>query len=118
MFSDNFSAVSYTHLDVYKRQVLDRVISQASSEDECLLYRLANYKNGGELIDAYNVGGQAEVEKLINEQFGVLMYNDGKGQVINRAEYLRWKFRDIKQVTVNILQSTYKILWLVYVLRS
>lgn len=45
--------------------VLDRVISQASNEDECLLYRLANYKNGGELIDAFNVGGKTEVEKLI-----------------------------------------------------
>ncbi|XP_034241411.1 transient receptor potential cation channel subfamily V member 6 [Thrips palmi] len=85
--------------------VLDRVISQASNEDDCLLYRLANYKNGGELIDAYNVGGQVEVEKLIREQFGVLMYCDGKGQVINRAEYLRWKFRDLKQVVLPIEAS-------------
>lgn len=41
--------------------VLDRVISQASNKDECLLYKLANYKNSGELIEAYNIGGQAEV---------------------------------------------------------
>ncbi|KDR16309.1 hypothetical protein L798_10124, partial [Zootermopsis nevadensis] len=67
--------------------------------------RLANYKNGGELIDAYNVGGQAEVEKLIKEQFGVLMYADGKGQVINRAEYLRWKFRGQEQVILPIEAS-------------
>lgn len=53
---------------------------------------------GGELIDAYNQGGQVEVEKLIREQFGVLLYGDGKGQTINRAEYLRWKFRDQTQV--------------------
>lgn len=86
--------------NVQAGSVLDRVISQASNEDECLLYRLANYKNGGELIDAFNVGGQTEVEKLIKEQFGVLMYNDGKGQIINRAEYLRWKFRDTKQVSI------------------
>jgi hypothetical protein len=38
------------------------------------------------------------VEKLIKEQFGVLMYADGKGQVVNRAEYLRWKFRGQEQV--------------------
>ena len=70
----------------------------------CLLpFRLANYKNGGELIDAYNLGGQAEVEKLIQEQFGVLMYADGKGQVINRAEYLRWKFRGQEQVLLLLL---------------
>ena len=41
--------------------VLDRVISQASNKDQCLLYKLADYKNGGELIEAYNIGGHAEV---------------------------------------------------------
>ncbi|CAL7944538.1 unnamed protein product [Xylocopa violacea] len=85
--------------------ILDRVISQASDEDQCLLYRLANYKKGGELIESYNQGGQAEVETLIREQFGVLMYGDGKGQVINRAEYLRWKFRDLEQVVLPIEAS-------------
>lgn len=85
--------------------ILDRVISQASNEDQCLLYRLANYKKGGELIEAYNLGGQPEVEKLMREQFGILMYGDGKGQVINRAEYLRWKFRDLDQVVLPIEAS-------------
>ncbi|XP_011863861.1 PREDICTED: uncharacterized protein LOC105559855 isoform X4 [Vollenhovia emeryi] len=85
--------------------ILDRVISQASNEDQCLLYRLANYKKGGELIEAYNQGGQPEVEKLIREQFGILMYADGKGQTINRAEYLRWKFRDLEQVVLPIEAS-------------
>ncbi|XP_015434191.1 PREDICTED: uncharacterized protein LOC107189994 [Dufourea novaeangliae] len=85
--------------------ILDRVISQASDEDQCLLYRLANYKKGGELIESYNHGGQLEVEKLIREQFGILMYGDGKGQVINRAEYLRWKFRDLEQVVLPIEAS-------------
>lgn len=85
--------------------ILDRVISQASNEDQCLLYKLANYKKGGELIDAYNIGGQIEVEKLVREQFGMLMYADGKGQIINRAEYLRWKFRDHEQVVLPIEAS-------------
>ncbi|CAG9772874.1 unnamed protein product [Ceutorhynchus assimilis] len=85
--------------------ILDRVISQSSNQDQCLLYRLANYKKGGELIDAYNVGGQAECEKLMREQFGQLMYQDGKGQIINRAEYLRWKYRDHEQVILPIEAS-------------
>lgn len=85
--------------------ILDRVISQASNQDLCLLYKLANYKKGGELIDAYNSGGQAEVEKLVREQFGQLMYQEGKGQIINRAEYLRWKFRDHEQVVLPIEAS-------------
>lgn len=32
------------------------------------------------------------VETLIREQFGTFMYNNGKGHVINRAEYLRYIF--------------------------
>ncbi|XP_072745359.1 uncharacterized protein Iav [Anoplolepis gracilipes] len=91
--------------EVNAGSILDRVISQASNEDQCLLYRLANYKKGGELIEAYNQGGQPEVEKLVREQFGILMYADGKGQPINRAEYLRWKFRDLEQVVLPIEAS-------------
>ncbi|XP_056638835.1 transient receptor potential cation channel subfamily V member 6 [Diorhabda sublineata] len=85
--------------------ILDRVISQSSNQDQCLLYKLANYKKGGELIEAYNQGGQVEVEKLIREQFGQLMYQEGKSQIINRSEYLRWKFRDYEQVTLPIEAS-------------
>lgn len=33
------------------------------------------------------------------------MYQDGKGQIINRSEYLRWKFRDYEQVTLPIEAS-------------
>ncbi|XP_071443343.1 transient receptor potential cation channel subfamily V member 5 [Hetaerina americana] len=84
---------------------LDRVIAQASGQDNCLLYRLADYKNGGELLEAFATGGQHEVEKLIREQFGVFLYADGKGQVINRAEYLRWKFRSQTEVVVPIETS-------------
>ncbi|XP_065200513.1 transient receptor potential cation channel subfamily V member 6 isoform X2 [Planococcus citri] len=93
---------SFSKNDINAGSILDRVISQSSNEDECLLYRLANYKKGGELIDAYNTGGQAEVEKLIREQFSAFMYNDGRGQTINRSEYLRWRFRNQNQVILPI----------------
>ncbi|CAH1154093.1 unnamed protein product [Phaedon cochleariae] len=33
------------------------------------------------------------------------MYQDGKGQIINRSEYLRWKFRDHEQVVLPIEAS-------------
>lgn len=45
------------------------------------------------------------VEQLIRDQFGIFMYNDGKGQVINRAEFLRWKYRDHTEVTIPIEAS-------------
>ena len=41
--------------------VLDRVIASASPEDECLLYKLANFKKSGQLVEAFNSGGSKEV---------------------------------------------------------
>lgn len=61
--------------------------------------------SGGDLLDAINTGGLVAVEQLIKEQFGVFMYNGGKGQVINRAEFLRWKYRDHKEVVIPIEAS-------------
>lgn len=49
-------------------------------------------------------GGQIAVENLIREQFGVFMYKGGKGQIINRAEYLRWKYKDNTEVHAHFLQ--------------
>ena len=80
--------------------VLDRVIAGSGPEDECLLYKLANFKKGvrsskesdlifaaqGQLVEAFTGtpgvngapaegGGSKEVEKLIKNQLGGLMYN-------------------------------------------
>lgn len=54
--------------------------------------------SGGLLLETYARGGMVAAEKLIREQFAAYMYLGGKGRVINRAEYLRWKFRDQEQV--------------------
>lgn len=63
------------------------------------------HNSGGDLIDAFNVGGQYAVEELIREQFGVFMYKSGKGQIINRAEYLRWKYMENAEVSIPIEAS-------------
>lgn len=60
------------------------------------------------MIDAFQTGGQIAVEALIREQFVTFMYNNGKGQVINRAEYLRWKYMDNKEVVIPIEASLSK----------
>ena len=39
-----------------------------------------------------------KVEKMIREQLGGLMYNNGKGELITRTEYLRWKYRNNEKV--------------------
>ncbi|XP_063602519.1 transient receptor potential cation channel subfamily V member 6-like [Penaeus indicus] len=50
---------------------------------------------GGRLIEEYNRGGGKEVERLILEEFGVFMYNHGRGMEITRTEYLKWKYRNV-----------------------
>ena len=37
--------------------VLDRVISSSEPEDECFLYKLADFKKSGQLVDAFNQHG-------------------------------------------------------------
>lgn len=109
--------------------ILDQVISESClPTNKIVLYKLANYKlgykiyyaiiifhffmkfslekfSGGDFIDAYNIGGQHAVEQLIREQFGVFMYKGGKGQIINRAEYLRWKYMENAEVSIPIEAS-------------
>ncbi|XP_050356395.1 uncharacterized protein LOC126777391 [Nymphalis io] len=85
--------------------VLDRVISQPSSEDHTVLYKLADYKKGGLLLETYAKGGMMAAERLIREEFAAYMYAGGRGRIINRAEYLRWKFRDQEQVVLPIEAS-------------
>ncbi|CAK1543560.1 unnamed protein product [Leptosia nina] len=85
--------------------VLDRVISQPSTEDHTVLYKLADYKKGGILLETYAKGGMFAAEKLIRDEFSAYMYAGGRGRVINRAEYLRWKFREQEQVVLPIEAS-------------
>ncbi|KAG7155441.1 Transient receptor potential cation channel subfamily V member 6-like [Homarus americanus] len=84
---------------------LDKVISQASSDD-CVLYRLADYKKGGRLIEEYNRGGGKEVERLILEEFGIFMYNHGRGKEITRTEYLKWKYRKVPKDQMVVQMET------------
>lgn len=41
------------------------------------------------------------------------MYHDGKGQIINRSEYLRWKFRDHEQVS-NFTLRKHSVVTVIY----
>lgn len=50
------------------------------------------------LLETYAKSGMMAAERLIREEFAAYMYAGGQGRVINRAEYLRWKFRDQEQV--------------------
>ena len=42
-----------------------RVIAGASGEDDCPLYQLANFKKGGQLIEAFTKGGSKAVREFL-----------------------------------------------------
>lgn len=54
------------------------------------------------MIDSLQNGGHIAVESFIRKQCEPLMYNCGKGQTINRTEFLRWKYLDNKEVAIPI----------------
>ena len=43
---------------------------------------------------------------MIREKLGGLMYNNGKGELITKTEYLRWKYRNNEKV---IMEEKYYI---------
>ena len=38
------------------------------------------------------------MENFIREKLGFMMYNHGRGEVITKTEYLRWKYRHNEKV--------------------
>ena len=54
--------------------VLDRVISSAEPEDECFLYKLADFKKSGQLVDAFNQNG-----------------SKSSGYHFNRSQFISWE---------------------------
>ena len=82
--------------------VLDRVIAGGGAEDDCPLYKLANYKKGGLLVEAFTKGGSKAVEKMVKTQLSGFMYNKGRGELITRTEFLRWKYRNNKKDKISI----------------
>ena len=78
---------------------LDRVTSRTSSEDDCLLYRLADYQRGGELVNFFQKEGVRSTEELLREQIPLLLYQQGQGRVVTRSDYLKWKYRNQPHVS-------------------
>ncbi|CAB4069140.1 TRPV6 [Lepeophtheirus salmonis] len=80
--------------------VLDKVIASNTAAEDNPIYALANFKKGGELVQAFNKGGSKGVENFMIKRLPSYMYNHGKGEFITRTEFLRWKFRDNTKVSI------------------
>ncbi len=89
--------------------VLDAVVASTDAAEKCFMYQLANFKKGGQLVEAFNKGGSKEVEAFIKEKLGGFMYNHGRGEFITRTEYLRWKYREDAKVMPVLLVITSQV---------
>ena len=55
-------------------------------------------------MKTFNAGGSAALEKAI-QKLGPMMYWGGKGELITRTEYMRWKYRNNKEDKINVDES-------------
>ncbi|XP_057371293.1 uncharacterized protein LOC130692234 [Daphnia carinata] len=80
----------------------DRVTSRTSTDDDCLLYQLADYQKGGDLIRYFTKEGPRATEELLKEQIPMLLYRKGEGQMVRRSDYLKWKYRKKRHMAVAV----------------
>ena len=82
----------------------DREWKQQNQEQrENLLYRYVNLQKGGELVRVYEQYGQKELEDFIRKEIQPLLYNEGKGKVIEKADYVRWKRKCEARLKVSVM---------------
>ncbi|GAB1600059.1 transient receptor potential cation channel subfamily V member 5-like [Argonauta hians] len=57
------------------------------------IFTLVNFNNGGILVEAYNKGGTGKLVQALKEHVEPLLYNRGKGAIITKTEFLRWRYQ-------------------------
>ena len=55
------------------------------------LYQYVNGQKGGRLMDLYIEERTAAVEQVIQNEIGAFLYNNGKGGLIRKIDFVRWK---------------------------
>lgn len=58
-----------------------------------------NNEAGGDLVKFFAKEGARATEDLLKEQMPMLLYRKGEGQIVTRADYLKWKYRGKRQVS-------------------
>jgi len=48
---------------------------------------------GGDLIRFFSKEGPRATEELLKEQIPLLLYQKGRGRVVTKLDYLKWKYR-------------------------
>ena len=78
---------------------------QNREQKENLLYRYVNLQKGGELVRIYETYGQKELEDFIRKEIQPLLYNEGKGKIIEKADFVRWKRKCEARLKVGIFHG-------------
>ena len=60
-----------------------KVISSSNPEDDCYLYKLADFRKSGQLVDKFLNEGSKGLDDFI-QKLGPFMYWSGKGELITR----------------------------------
>jgi hypothetical protein len=55
------------------------------------LYRYINLDKGGRLVEVYVERGAEACEHLIATELEPFLYNAGKGRIVHKIDYLRWR---------------------------
>ena len=66
------------------------------------LYKYVNLQKEGRLIDVYMEEGPEAVEALIRDELEPFLYNQGRGQLINKVNFIKWKNRVTAKLEVSI----------------
>ena len=75
---------------------------QNKQQDANDVYKYVNLQKGGKLVDAYKEGNDAEaVRRIIKDELDSFMYNHGKGKLITKIDFIKWK----KQCKADLMVS-------------
>ena len=66
------------------------------------LYQLINLQKEGDLINIYENEGPEALRKFMDDNIEKLLYNNGAGKIVTKADYFRWKNRGKTKVSQNL----------------
>ena len=89
----------------WKRKNLDPDAAwkqQNREQQDNPLYRYINLDKGGKLVDTYVDYGPEATEHLIATELEPFLYNQGKGQMVRKIDYLRWRNKAEAKMAVSV----------------
>ena len=76
--------------------------AQGKAGDVNPVYKLINLAKEGVLITIYEEEGPEALQEYVRKHVEPMQYNHGKGHMLTKAEYLRWKSKNEAMNAVSI----------------